>query len=320
METWGLDVLRPERLTWASADRLFTLRCKSNNVAATTQRLYGSQIGAFKRWAESQGLRPSETTTAHLRAYLEAKRAKGNKDVSVDCSYRVLKTFWRFLKRDGLIIQDPMEKVEHPRIESRLIRPFTTEQLRALLSVIPARTDLGARDFALLTLLADSGLRVSEALSLEVGAVDFGSGTVRVMGKGRKERVVPFGQTAKRALIEWLKVRGEIPGVSSLWINRLGHGITSRQVLRRMVEYGEAAKIEQVRISPHTLRHTFAVSYLRNGGDPLTLQRILGHTDLAMTRRYVALTCDDLAARHRLASPLDKMGLFPNERKQVRLK
>lgn len=321
METLGLGTLKPESLTWELAYRLFTLRCRSKNVSALTLRTYSSHLELFKAWADTQALsRPAETSPVNLRAYLESLKARQLKDSTIDCAFRVLRTFWRFLLRDGLVIQDPMAKVERPRMERRLIRPFTPEELRALLGAIPTRTALGLRDFALAVLLADTGLRIAEALSLTTDGLDFTTNTVRVMGKGRKERVVPFGQSAKRALLEWLRIRGEIPGCSALWVNKWGQRISDRQFSRRLADYGKDAKLSGVRVSPHTLRHTFALQFLRGGGSPLALQAILGHSDLSMTRRYVQLSGDDLSAQHRQASPLDKLGVLPGERRRALLK
>ncbi len=321
MSSIGIVSLRPQDLTWDKAMRLFLLRCRSNNLSAGTQALYTIRLNLWREWLSANGnSSPFEIRADDLRGFLEAMKASGWKDDTTDSAFRILRTFFRWLEREGLVLVNAMARVERPRRERRLIRPFSEEQLRAFLGVINTRTAVGSRDFALCVLLADTGLRISEALSLGLPDLDFGEGVARVLGKGRRERVVPLGQTVKRALLDWLKARGEIAGMDRVFCNRFGQPLHRRTILQTVHEYGRKAGIEGVRVSPHTLRHTFAVTYLRNGGDVLTLQKILGHATLEMTRRYAELADSDSITRHRQASPLDRMGPLSNERKRVRLK
>lgn len=321
METIGIVSFKPEDLTWDKALRLFSLRCRSLNLAAGTQDLYTIRIDGWRGWlAEHGNPQPLNVKADAIRSYLEDMRAKGWKDATTDSAFRILRTLFRWLEREGLIIVNPMRNVERPRQEKRLIRPFSEQQLRAFLGAINTKAVVGIRDFALCVLLADTGLRVSEALGLGVQDLDFGESVARVLGKGRRERIVPLGQTVKRALLDWLKVRGDIAGMDLVFCNRFGQSLKKRTVCDAFHKYGTDAGIDGVRCSPHTLRHTFAIAYLRNGGDVLTLQKILGHSTLEMTRRYAEVADSDVIKRHREASPLDKMGSLPNERKQVRLR
>lgn len=317
----GIVSLNPSDLTWEKAVRLFLLRCRSLNLSAGTQALYAIRLRGWTAWlANHDNATPFETRADDIRAFLEDMKAQGWKDDTTDSAYRILKTFFGWLHGEGLVLANPMARVERPRREKRLVRPFSEPQLRAFLGAINTRTAIGARDFALCVLLADTGLRVSEALSLGLQDTDFGEGIARVLGKGRRERVVPLGQTVKRALLDWLKQRGEIPGMDRVFCNRFGQPLQRRTVLDSFHAYGRRAGIEGVRVSPHTLRHTFAVNYLRNGGDVLTLQKILGHATLEMTRRYAELSDTDAISRHRLASPLDRMGPLSNERRRVKFR
>ena len=316
----GIVALKPQDLTWDKAVRLFMLRCRSLNLSAGTQALYTIRLRGWTDWLAKNGnTPPAELRADAIRAFLEAMKAEGWKDDTTDSAFRILRTFFRWLEREGLTLVNPMARVERPRRERRLIRPFSEDQLRAFLGAINTRTAIGARDFALTVLLADSGIRISEALSLRLPDLDFGEGVSRVLGKGRRERVIPLGQTVKRALLDWLKERGEIAGMDRVFCNRFGQPLCRRTVLDAFHDYGKKAGIEGVRLSPHTLRHTFAVAYLRNGGDVLTLQRTLGHATLEMTRRYAELADTDAINKHRQASPLDRMGPLAGERKRVRL-
>lgn len=313
--------LKPESLTWDTALRLFLLRCRSQNVAKGTLGLYTWHLGGMRRSLEAQGaLVPADTAPAHLRSHLEARRARGNKPTTVDCVYRIMRTFWAFLHRDGLVLVDPMTKVERPRRERRFAKPVTEEQLKLLLEAIDTDDVLGQRDHALMLFLADTGLRITEALSLNLGDLDWTSGSAVVLGKGGKERRVAFGQVARKVLTAWLQRRGAAESQDPLWVNRYGNRMRRDNFRQRMKVYSKRAGIATPRLSPHALRHFFALAFLKNGGDAMSLQKLLGHSSLEMVRNYVNMTDDEAIARHRSASPLDKLGPLPGERKRVRLK
>jgi integrase/recombinase XerD len=321
MDGISLVSLKPQDLKWEMAIRLFSLRCKSQNLSPRTQQLYTEKLGAFRSWvADNSAPTPSETRPDHLRAFLEARKARGVSDQTVDGFYRVLRTFWRFLHSDGLILLDPMVKVERPRRERRHAKPITGAQLQLILAQIDIKDSLGLRDYAMILLLADSGLRLSEALSLKLSDVDWANNSAVVMGKGRKERRVAFGQTARRALLTWARRRGGIEGAELLFVNRYGQALSPCTFDQRMKGYTRDAGIAAKRLSPHALRHFFALSFLKNGGDVMALQKLLGHASLDMVRNYVNMTDDDALSKHRQASPLDRMGPLPNERKKVRLR
>jgi len=321
MDEVRLTALKPANLTWDQALRLFALRSRSQNFAPSTQILYTCHMGMWRAWLETQGSpAPWEITPDLLRGYLNSMKARGRRDAYVDGSFRILKVFWRFLEREGLLLVNPMIRVERPRREKRLVKAFSADQVRLLLGAISTKDPLGMRDHALTVLLADTGLRLSEALGLRLQDVDFGQGLLTVFGKGRKERLVPFGQAARRELMDWLKARGDLAGMDRLWCNRFGRPLSRRTVEDRLKDHGDRAKLQGVRCSPHTLRHFFAVQYLRNGGDVFTLQKIMGHATLDMVRLYAQMADTDVQARHRLASPMDCMGQLPGEIRRVRLK
>lgn len=313
--------MRPESLTWDTALRLFKLRCKAQNLAESTQRLYAYDLDLWVAWAQQHGLTaPLDTQAAHLRGFLQGRRANGCRDSTVDISFRILRTFWRFLHRDGLVLANPMDKVERPRRERRFIKPFTEEQLCKALAVMDQRKVLDLRDYALTLFLADTGLRLGEALSLKVADLDWSGNSITVVGKGRKERRVAFGQTARRALTKWLQRRGNPPGESYLWVNKYGQQMKVLNFEQRLKKHTRTAGIAAERLSPHALRHFFALTFLKNGGDVMSLQKLLGHTSLNMVRNYVNMSDDDSIANHRKASPLDRMGAIPGSRSRVVLR
>ena len=321
MDRLGIITLKPGELTWETALRLFFLRCKTKDISPRTMELYQTHLKTLQEWVKANGEpKPEETGQTVLRSFLEAYKARGNKPATVDGMWRVLRTLFGFLHQEGLIMVDPMEKVERPKKERRFIKPVTEEQLRLLLGQMDTKDILGLRDYALTVFLADTGLRLSEALSLRICDLDWTGNSVSVLGKGRKERRVAFGQTARRVLLAWIEKRRPGTKEEFLWVNRYGQQMQRLNFQQRMKAYSKSAGIAADRLSPHALRHFFALQFLKNGGDVMTLQKLLGHSSLEMVRNYVNMTDDDALADHRKASPLDKMGPLPGERRSVRLK
>ncbi len=316
-----IQSLKPEALSWETAFRLFNLRCRAQNLSAGTCRNYEQTFRLLLHaLAALDSPRPAELTVHHLRACMEGWKASGLASETLDNRFRNLRAFFNFLLKDGLIIANPAAGLERPRVERRLIRPFTKEQFAATIAQIRANP-LGLRDKALLLLLADTGLRISEALGLNVGDLDLAGNTAIVMGKGRKERRTFWGETARRALLAWLKVRPEAKAGDPVFCNQFGGRLVAEVFSHRVKEYTRRAGIAANRLSCHALRHFWACQFLKNTGDIVTLSRLLGHTTLAMSKRYLNLTDDEVLAKARqVGSVLDRMGPLPGERRRVRLK
>lgn len=227
--------------------------------------------------------------------------------------YRDLRAFVNFLLAEGLVEENPMRNVRAPRVPADQIQPLEPEQVQALVDAA-RRGRAAERDVALVMLLVDTGMRVSELCGLTVGDVDRGTGELMVTGKGNKRRRVYMGLACRRALWRYLEAErrqalSDEPLFVSIGGNTVGAGLTRAGVGHILKDLARAAGIVGVRCSPHSLRHTFAISFLRSGGNVLELQQLLGHTDLAMVRRYVALAEADLSRAHRQASPADRMRL-----------
>ena len=250
-----------------------------------------------------------EIGATHLRQHLSELKRGGLSSETVFRVWGALRCAFRFWHRDGLLAKNPMEQVERPRRERILIRPFTQEQVSRLLAMPDVKTTNGLRDRGMMMLMMDSGLRVSEVTTLEAARIDWLNSSLTVMGKGRKERTVPFSTMTAQALLEYTRARakGRIES-PQCFLGRTGRAMERTLVRKLMVKYGKRAGIEGVRVSPHTLRHTFAVFYIRNGGDSFSLQEILGHSTLEMTRRYVHLAQRDLAEQHKKFSPMLSLG------------
>ncbi|HXT00337.1 MAG TPA: tyrosine-type recombinase/integrase [Elusimicrobiota bacterium] len=284
-------------------------RCAALNLAEGSVAWYRHILRALRTLLEARGARDArDATPALLREHLADLRRRGQASETVARTYGGLRCAFRFWKREGLIADDPMERVERPRRERVLIRPFSPEQASRLIAGPDARTSHGLRDRAMMMLMLDSGLRISELLSLEAGRVDWLNCNAIVMGKGRKERSVPFSAKTAQALLEYAQSRSNSPIKSDrLFLGKTGKPICRSKARKLILRYGRAAGIEGVRLSPHTLRHTFAVLYIRNGGDSFSLQEILGHSSLEMTRRYVNLASRDVAEQHKKFSPVNQL-------------
>ncbi|HAZ07370.1 MAG TPA: hypothetical protein DCZ01_02355 [Elusimicrobia bacterium] len=290
-----------------SAVESFLSRCIALNLAAgsiTWYRHILKDLAAFL--AESEARELKEVSPALLRDHLSGLRRRGHASETVFRTYGGIRCAFRFWMREGMIARNPMELVERPRRERALIRPMSPEQATRLLDTPDARSWEGVRDRAMMMLMLDSGLRISEVLSLDSGRVDWLNCSAIVMGKGRKERSVPFSARTAQALLEYARARSQRPAkAAQFFLGRTGKPICRSKMRKLILRYGQQAGIEGVRLSPHTLRHTFAVLYVRNGGDSFSLQEILGHSTLEMTRQYVNLARRDVAEQHKKFSPID---------------
>jgi len=263
-----------------------------------------------------------ELTSDHLRQFilaLQEKRKYSNhpftristKKLSPDtiASYvRSIKSFFGLLAREGLITGNPVAKTRTPKTPKRIMPVLSEMELEKLFRQPDKSTATGYRDYCVMLLLLDTGIRLSELCGLKIDDVDLTGGYLKVLGKGCKERLVPLGLKAIRALLKYkVKFCSESDGRDSFFVTRDGTALKPRQVEARIVKYRKMAMIKSVRVSPHTFRATSAVLYLRNGGDTFTLQRKLGHSTLEMTRRYSALADTDIKTAHLRYSPADKL-------------
>ena len=285
----------------------FYQRCRARNLTPGTIQFYAYRFLAFRRFLDEKTLdpAPADVTPQIVRDFLtwEQKRSSA---VTAKHSYRTLTAFFSFLLKDGQVDASPMENVESIRQKTPVIPTLSMAQIETLLATCDNKF-VGVRDRALILVLLDTGLRVAELCSLQMSNIDWGEQTLCVMGKGGKGRKVPFGQTTRQVLLSYLSRRGDIPGVHALFVGVLGEPFKPGGVHEMLKVRGEKAKIFDVKCTPHNFRRYFAVSFIRNGADPFTLQKILGHSDLTMTRRYCELAQTDIMDKHRLFSPGDSL-------------
>jgi integrase/recombinase XerC len=236
-----------------------------------------------------------------LRKYLSSLHRK-NKKSSIARKISTLRSFFKYLVREELVTANPAKSVSTPKREKPLPSTLTVDEAFRLVESPSEEEGQQARDRAILELLYSSGIRVSELVGLNLGQLDLELGIVKVMGKGRKERIVPVGSKAIEAVNAYLEERGVVNGEDALFINSRGGRLTARSVGRLVKTYTKRSGIFR-KISPHSLRHTFATHLLDSGADIREIQEMLGHASLSTTQRYTHLTMGKLMEVYDKAHP-----------------
>jgi integrase/recombinase XerD len=267
-----------------------------------------TQLGVF---LARRGVSPLEVQHGDLAAFLSELAAGGTDRAPVAAATlqrkaACLRSFYRHLRREGLIEHDPTADLRGPPKLQRLPKVLSREDVAKLLEQPKGTEPLALRDRGLLEVMYACGLRVSEAIGLELGDVDLDEGMLRARGKGSKERIVPVGRRAVEAL-ELYSLRGRPPLVGvgvevHLFVNHRGRGLTRQGLYKIIQSHARTAGLSE-RMTPHTLRHTFATHLLSGGCDLRSLQEMLGHADLATTQIYTHLSAERLKQAYFDAHP-----------------
>lgn len=306
----------------SDAIRGFLMFKLAEGLRPATLALYRYHLNQFATWAEDpviERVAAADLTAflAWLRTDYRPVRANGDEgplsSQSVYNAWTALKSFWRWAALT-MDMPDPMAgRVPRPKVQNVEQVPFSAEEVKRLLDAAQARRRGRAtsnkyfihelRDRAILLMLLDTGIRAGELVALTVGSAHLPSGKIEIIdGKGGKSRIVWLGDHSRPALWRYLQERPNVDPAVPLFLS--GDGPMTRSWLRkRLVHLGDQAGVTGV--YPHRFRHTFAVQYLRNGGDVFTLQSLLGHSSLAMVQHYLRLAQADVEHAHRRASPVD---------------
>lgn len=233
--------------------------------------------------------------------------------------FATVRAFFSYLVAEEVIEKSPLDSMPRPINRPDQIMPFTAEQIRAF-RVAAKKSRHPRRDEAVILMLFDTGLRASEICSLRRDDIDFQDRRCSVLGKGNKRRSVYFCRETARVLHNYVReTAAENDDSRAVFLADRGEGAGGglhRNVLQQLIErLAKTAKIEGVRCSPHTFRHTFAIEFLRAGGNVFTLKELLGHTSLTISNRYVALADADIEKQHRLFSPVEAMMHGPRKRR-----
>ena len=288
----------------------------NRNVSPHTVRAYHSDLGQFLDHVAADGgvkvraLQPEALDRTAIRSFLSAVFAQGQSRATAARKLAAVRTFLRYLRREELIEGDPGSLIRTPQRDTRMPVHLSEDEMARLLEAPSADAPLGRRDRAILEFFYASGLRLSELAGLDVESVSLGSRMARVLGKGGKERFVPFNVSTQRALRAWLGdregVRRQAPRDrrEALFLNYRGGRLTVRSIDRLVRRYAAGSRDG---VSPHALRHSFATHLLQRGADLRAIQELLGHARLSTTQRYTHVNATQLLDVHRKAHPRAEM-------------
>ncbi len=292
-------------MTWDEALSEYDRDLRTRGSAERTRRAYAVDLAGFVEWVSAQGLGPSDVRHRDVRRFAAGLSAADAAPATVARKLAAIRGLYGFLVRTERAGHNPAELVSSPKRAETLPKVLSTEQMRTLLERIPARTPLELRDRAMLELAYSCGLRCEEIVNLDLGAVDFESEQVRVMGKGSKERLLPVGEPAQRALERYLQRGRRVLAVDrreqALFLSKSGRRLSNSDVTRRLGLWTREAALA-AGVSPHSLRHSFATHLLEGGADLRTIQELLGHASISTTQVYTRVDAarlrDTYAASH----------------------
>lgn len=276
-------------------------------LSANTLESYQRDLQAFSIYIQHvQPAQLAELRHSHISLYLAQLHRAGRANSTISRNLASLRSFFHFLVKEGVLDQDPTSHVETPKIEKRLPRVLTMEEIERLLSVPEPHSPIGLRDQAMLELLYATGIRVSELVSIRLSDLNLAAGFLRCMGKGSKERIIPVGEIAQRALNAYLKygrnafVRETTD--DALFLNHHGGQMSRQGFWKILKKHALEAGIKKD-ITPHTLRHSFATHLLERGADLRAVQEMLGHADISTTQIYTHVTRGRLKEVYATAHP-----------------
>jgi integrase/recombinase XerC len=278
------------------------------NASAHTVKSYRedmTQALEFFRGKLGESATPAQLTTRVLRAYLAWLHEQGYAKTTIARRVAALRSWCRFLCRQGTLTENPADGLRAPRQDKKLPHFLSEADIARLLAAPSGEDALGLRDRAILETLYSAGLRVSELTGLDIESLDLDSGLLTVRGKGKRERLALLGSEALKALRQWLNVRDSVAGrrtPTAVFLNKNGGRLTARSVGRLLEKYLAQAGLDP-RTSPHTLRHSFATHLLDRGADIRGVQELLGHRSLSTTQIYTHVTTARLRESYDKAHP-----------------
>lgn len=260
-------------------------------LSPNTLQAYRRDLYQFRDWLKREFL---QVDSALIGNYLATLREKGNKSRTLNRKLSVMRTFYKFLYTEGKTDHNPVEGVSSPRLGRKIPSFLSEKEVEALLEAPPIDEQYGSRDRAILEVVYGAGLRISELINLNLTDLNLKGGWVKVLGKGSKERIVPLGREACRWVRIYLrKRRTETTDKLSLFCNRYGKRLSRQACWKIIKKYSQKAGITK-KISPHTLRHSFATHLLSRDADLRFVQELLGHTNISTTQIYTHITQERL--------------------------
>jgi site-specific recombinase XerD len=274
---------------WEAALARFRRELQTRGASRHTLRAYGADLEELAAWASARGREPGGLVYRDLRAYAATLSERRLARASVARKMAAVRSLHDHLVRAGEATQNPAALLPSPKRGSRLPRVLGPDEISRLLDRIPASRPLEVRDRALFEVAYACGLRAEEIVNLDTDGLDFDSESVRVTGKGRRTRIVPMGEPAQRALRRYLETARPALAANraeqALFLSRRGRRLSPSDVRRRLERWLREAAVAG-RVSPHTLRHSFATHLLEGGADLRSIQELLGHASVSTTQVY----------------------------------
>ncbi|MBI4686438.1 MAG: tyrosine recombinase XerC [Nitrospirae bacterium] len=281
---------------------LNSLRAESD-VSGHTLRAYTKDLTEFFSFVDKE---PKDIDNLDIRSFIASLHNRKLNKTSVSRKLAALRSFFKYLHREGYVKTNPAKLVASPKLPKHLPKFLTIDEAFSLMESPKGETFLVLRDKAVLELFYSSGIRVSELSGLDAADLNIREALIRVKGKGKKERIVPVGTKAMEALKDYLTERALTRKKSqALFLNRLGDRLTQRSVSRIVVKYGRQAALKS-RLGPHVLRHTFATHLLHGGADLRSIQELLGHSSLSTTQKYTHVDIAHIMDVYDKAHPMAK--------------
>jgi site-specific recombinase XerD len=291
--------------SWGRALAGFDATLARQGMADKTRRAYGADLGQLAAWASAHDLGPEQLDHRALRRYAGVMSERGASKTTVARKLAAIRAFYREQLRTGAVDANPADLVASPRKDSHLPTVLKQDEMSALLQSMPGSTPLELRDRAIFDLCYSAGLRAEELVNLDVASLDADAEELRVEGKGGRTRIVPAGEPAWRALEAYLE-RGrpalEAEGDPALFLSKSGRRLSTSDIRRRLGLAVRRAAV-QARVSPHTLRHSFATHLLEGGADLRAIQELLGHASISTTQTYTRVESRRLKAAYARAHP-----------------
>lgn len=296
-------------LTLVEMFERFLVAKRAEALASRTLEDYESHFGYFYEFIEGD-IKAEDITADLLRKYLSYMiHYRGLKPMTVNLRVRTLRAFMRFCYNEKYIDSQIHESIKPIKAPEDTIQALTPSEMKVLLSVIDESFYAGYRNKIMIYSLLDTMVRISELLAVKRENVDLKVGSIHLeadITKNRKARIVPLSSQTIKLIAQYVTETSDFQS-EFLFVTNDGRRMAANTFRRDMQEYGEKALIKNKRVSPHTLRHTGALFYIMNGGDPFSLQKILGHSDMSMVRKYIQMTESDVKRQHNAFSPLNRL-------------
>lgn len=280
---------------------------EERGLAQNTLESYGRDLRQYKTYLQSNHrdlLNDSNHDT--ILTYLDSLQSKGRAKSTISRNLAAIKSFYQYLVRQRYLEKDPAATMESPKLEKKLPKILTVQEVEELLKQPNITVPGGLRDKAMLELLYATGIRVSELINLNISDANLDMGYIKCAGKGTRDRIVPLGSIASKCVLEYMnKGRGKLIRTydeSALFVNHHGNRLTRQGFWKIIKKYAHEARITKD-ITPHTLRHSFATHLLENGADLRSVQEMLGHADISTTQIYTHVTKNHLKEVYDKAHP-----------------